>query len=50
MTKEEIINDYLKIVISNNYKCQHCALCHGNWCFFGYDCIAHDFMHYTEED
>lgn len=46
------LNDYLKVVIQNNYKCQHCKLYHekDNICFFASECVANDFTHYTEGD
>lgn len=57
MNEEEIkiINNYLLEVVKNNYKCQHCSLCHNdnnnnNICFFAYDCIKKDFYYYKEED
>lgn len=36
MTEKEIkiINNYLLEVVKNNYKCQHCSMCHyNNICF-----------------
>lgn len=42
------INDFLREVIENNHKCQHCIYCHGNTCFFAYDCIREDFRYFDK--
>ena len=44
------LNDYLKVVIENNYKCQHCIICNENICFFASECVANDFTYYKEGD
>lgn len=46
------LNNYLKVVIKNSYKCQHCEKYNekNNSCFFAEECIANDFTHYTEGD
>lgn len=53
---EIAINEYLKIVVKNNTKCQHCTLGFednekNHICFFAGECVAHDFnhFHFSEE-
>ena len=48
LTKEEqnAINDYLKDVVQNSYRCAHCDLYRlEGFCFFAYDCIRNDFAY-----
>ena len=45
-----ILNDYLKRIVKNNTYCKTCLLNHNGICFFAYDCIAEDFMHYLENE
>lgn len=45
-----IIDSFCKQIIRNNCKCAHCELNHNGWCFFGVDCLTHNFCHYTNED
>ena len=42
------INNFLKEVIKNNSYCKTCELNHNGICFFAYECVAHDFMHYMD--
>lgn len=48
----KFLNAYLEIVIKNSYKCQHCEMYNekNNSCFLASDCIANDFLYYTEGD
>jgi len=50
MTITKELNDYLKEVIRNSYKCAHCTFNHSEICFFAYECIKKDFQNFTEED
>lgn len=52
---EMAINEYLKIVVENSRKCQHCTLYFedsekNHICFFAGECVAHDFNHFSEEE
>lgn len=42
------LNNFLELVVKNNSYCQTCELNHNGICFFAFDCITQDFMHYLE--
>ncbi len=46
----EALNDFLKEVVKNSYRCSHCELNHWGICFFAYDCLRKDFKYFTEAD
>ena len=51
----EILEEFLRKVVSNSHKCQHCELCHRVnddecFCFFAYDCYLNDGSYYKEGD
>lgn len=50
MTKKEIeiLDRYLRQVVQNNYKCQHCVHCMQDFCFWAYECVKNDFNLYDE--
>lgn len=51
MTEKEIkiLDKYLRQVVQNNYKCQHC-FCRDDqdFCFWAYECVKNDFNLYAE--
>nr|WP_318661129.1 hypothetical protein [uncultured Treponema sp.] len=47
-TEKIILSNYLREVIKNSYRCQHCSSCHGDTCFFAYVCIKKDFSFFKE--
>lgn len=50
MNEMQFLNDYFILVIKNNSYCKTCKLNHNGICFFAYDCIANDFMHYIDNE
>lgn len=50
MNEMQFLNDYFILVIKNNSYCKTCELNHNGMCFFAYDCIANDFMHYIDNE
>ena len=44
------INNFLKEVIKNNSYCKTCELNHNGICFFAYECVTNDFMHYMDNE
>lgn len=55
-SKEEIIiNNFIKKIMKESHKCNHCTFCYSpgtdeTFCFFGYDCLIHDFYFFEEGD
>jgi len=54
-TKEEILNAFIKQVIKNSRRCNHCIYCHNPntdeiFCFFAYECLIRDFDFFDEGD
>lgn len=55
-SKEEIIiNNFIKKIMKESHKCNHCTFCFSpgtdeTFCFFGYDCLIHDFYFFEERD
>jgi hypothetical protein len=43
-----LLNDFLKEVIKNNTYCKTCELNHNGICFFAFECVANDFVHYMD--
>lgn len=50
MNELKILNDYLIIVVKNNTYCKTCELNHNGICFFASECVAHDFIHYVDNE
>ncbi len=53
--EEIIINNFIKKIMKESRKCNHCALCYfpgtdNTFCFFGYNCLIHDFHFFKEDD
>ena len=46
-----MLDDFLKEAIKNNTTfCKECELNHNGICFFAYDCMRGDFVHFTDKD
>ena len=50
MNEMKILNDYLMIVVKNNTHCKTCEFNHSGICFFASECVAHDFIHYMNNE
>lgn len=50
MNELKILNDYLMIVVKNNTHCKTCEFNHSGICFFASECVAHDFIHYMNNE
>lgn len=50
MDREEMqaINDYLIDVVKHDCRCQECELNHNGICFFAFDCITNNHIHFLE--
>lgn len=46
----ELLNDLLQETIKNNTYCKTCELNHNGICFFAFECITHDFIHYMDNE
>ncbi len=44
------LNNFLELVVKNNSYCQSCELNHNGICFFAYNCISQDFLHYMDNE
>lgn len=44
------LNNFLELVVKNNSYCQSCELNHNGICFFAYNCISQDFLHYLDNE
>ena len=54
-TREEILDTFIKQIMRNSYRCNHCMNCHNpgsdeNFCFVAYACLTEDFSHFNEGD
>jgi len=48
--KTKAIDNLLKEIIKNSYRCSHCKFNHDGRCFFAHPCLTNDFSHWQEED
>lgn len=46
----EELNYFLNLIVMSAHHCAHCIYNHNGTCFFAYECILNEFMHYTEEE
>lgn len=44
------LNNFLEEVVKNNIFCQNCALNHNGICFFAYECVKNDFIHFLDNE
>ncbi len=54
-TREEILDTFIRQIMRNSYRCNHCMNCHNpgsdeNFCFVAYACLTEDFSHFNEGD
>ncbi len=42
------LDKFLTLIVKNNSWCRTCELNHSGICFFAFDCITQDFVHYLE--
>ncbi len=44
------LNNFLELVVKNNTYCKTCKLNHNGICFFAYNCISQDFLHFLDNE
>lgn len=54
-TREEILDTFIRQIMRNSYRCNHCMNCHNpgsdeNFCFVAYACLTEDFSHFNDGD
>ena len=54
-TREEILDTFIRQIMRNSYRCNHCINCHNpgsdeNFCFVAYACLTEDFSHFNDGD
>ena len=54
-TREEILDAFIKQIMKNSRRCNHCMHCFNpnsdeTLCFFAYDCLTQDFDYFQEDD
>lgn len=54
-TREEILDLFIRQIMKNSYRCNHCMNCHNpgsneTFCFVAYACLTEDFSHFHEDD
>ena len=54
-TREEIIDRFIKQIMKNSRRCNHCINCHNpntdeTFCFIAYACLTEDFGYFNEGD